>query len=76
MGLLPQASSNAAEVDWLLGSLLAISDLLTTLWNSSDGSAAVVLPGASPFGRLAFSPDGRLLAQLSPDGILRLWGVP
>jgi len=57
-------------------SLLAISGPTTILWNTADGTPAFILPDASPFGRLAFSSDGRLLAQLSPNGILRLWGVP
>jgi WD40 repeat protein len=58
------------------GSLLAISGLNTSLWSTVDGRQVVTLPDASPFGQLAFSPDGRLLAQLSADGVLRLWGVP
>jgi len=58
------------------GSLLAISGLSTTVWNISDGTQSAQLPSASPFGRLAFSPDGRFLAQLSADSVLRLWGVP
>jgi WD40 repeat protein len=57
-------------------SLLAISGPSTNLWSTTDGTQLAALPDASPFGRLAFSPDGHLLAQLSPDGILRLWGVP
>ena len=58
------------------GTLLAISGLNTVVWNAADGTQAASLPDASPFGRLAFSADGRLLAQLSADGIIRLWGVP
>ena len=58
------------------GSLLAISGLGTAVWNTSDGTQSALLSSASPFGQLAFSPDGRLLAQLSADGVLRLWGVP
>ncbi len=57
-------------------SLLAISGLNTGLWDTAAGSKVAALQDASPFGRLAFSPDGHLLAQLSEDGILRLWGVP
>jgi WD40 repeat protein len=61
------------------GTLLAsgYSDGAVWLWRTSDGKLLSKLKGGDAWGagRLAFSPEGRMLLHFSNDGTIQLWQV-
>jgi WD40 repeat protein len=58
------------------GQVLAVGENTITLWNVSNGALLAELKNEGLFGRLIFSPDGRLLTLTGIDGSIRFWGVP
>jgi WD40 repeat protein len=58
------------------GQILAVGENRITLWNTSSGALLKEFDPRGLFGRLAFSPDGRLLTLTGMDGTIRFWGVP
>ena len=47
-----------------------------TIWNLSDGQIIFELPSKNWMARVAFSPDGQLLATVGLGKAIRLWRVP
>lgn len=41
------------------------------VWDAETGDLRQTLKAGSPIGDLAFSPDGKILATASDDGIVR-----
>lgn len=76
LGLDFSASSLAFSPD---GSILAAGDLYgqVVLLQVSDGGLLQTLEGHTGYiSSLVFSPLGNLLASISSDGTIRLWGTP
>jgi WD40 repeat protein len=57
------------------GKILAVGENKITLWNTSNGDLLKEIEPRGLFGRLVFSPDGRLLTLTGIDGSIRFWGV-
>ena len=57
------------------GSMLASagSDSTTRLWDTRDGQSLAVLPASRPTRALAFSPDGKHLADSTETGVVSLY---
>ena len=49
-----------------------IGDLLT-LWESATGRQIRSFPGVTLIAKVAFNPDGQLVATMSPEGAIRVW---
>ena len=58
------------------GSLLAVAGQDITLWDTAESEQIAALPIRRPFGEIAFSPQGDLLALIDWDGVTTLWGIP
>jgi WD40 repeat protein len=77
------ASNNAVRAVFSLdGRLLAAGssgfepDYAVRLWDPGSGAIVQTLAGhTTDVNALAFAPDGRLLASVDGDGVLRLWDV-